>query len=61
MPALLSNIKLVALVHALADHLKGETEVLWNYQLNVEKLLLTDGRERWLVVGVALLFFSFPL
>ena len=26
-----------------------------------EKLLLTDGRERWLVVGFALLFFSFPL
>ena len=26
-----------------------------------EKLLLTDGRERWLAVGVALLFFSFPL
>ena len=26
-----------------------------------EKLLLTDGRERWLVVEFALLFFSFPL
>ena len=26
-----------------------------------EKLLLTDGRERWLVVVFALLFFSFPL